>query len=108
MVPKIQDMATLSRRSHTTSRASIGVARRTWSSRAEGEDLVPPASVVGGRGVEEDGDQGPDVLDAGGLEMELGDHGVGRVVPRFRSRGRGLVGRGGGVLDEGDDGPRAG
>ena len=44
---------------------------------AEGEqDLVPPTSV-GGRRVEEDGDQGPDVLDAGGLEVELGDHGVG-------------------------------
>jgi len=44
---------------------------------AEGEqDLVPPASVGGGRRVE-DGDQGPDVLGADGLEMELGDHGVG-------------------------------
>ena len=50
------------------------------------EDLVPPASV-GGRGVEEDGDQGPHVLDAGGLEVELGDHGVDRVVPGSRSSG---------------------
>ena len=44
------------------------------------QDLVPSASV-GGRRVEEDGDQGPDVLDTGGLEVELGDHRVGRVVP---------------------------
>jgi len=98
MVPKIQDMATLSKRSHTTSRASIGESTRTWSSRAEGEeDLIPPASV-GGRGVEEDGDEGPDVLEAGGLEVELGDHGVGRVVPGSRSSWRGLVGgRGAGL-----------
>ena len=33
-VLKIQDMATLSRRSHATSRASIGKSTRTWSSRA--------------------------------------------------------------------------
>ena len=70
---------------------------------AEGEqDLVPPASVAGGRRVEEDGDQGPDVLDASGLEVELGDHGVGRVVPGSRSSGRGLVGgRGAGLGDDG-------
>ena len=56
---------------------------------AEGEqDLVPPTSV-GGRRVEEDGDQGPNVLDAGGLEVELGDHEVGRVVPGSRSSGWG-------------------
>ena len=65
---------------------------------AEGEeDLVPPVAVGGGRGVEEDGDQSPDVLDAGRLEVELGDHGVSRVVPSSRSSGRGLVG-GGAVL----------
>ena len=69
---------------------------------AEGEeDLVPLASVGGGRGVEEDGDQGPDVLDPGGLEVELGNHGVGRVVPGSRSSGRGLVGgRGAGLGDD--------
>ena len=40
---------------------------------AEGEeDLVPPAPVGGGRRVEEDGDQGLDVLDTGGLEVKLG------------------------------------
>ena len=74
---------------------------------AEGEqDLVPPASVGGGRGVEEDGDQSPDVLDAGGLEVELGDHEVGRVVPGSRSNGRGLTGgRGAGL---GVDGPAGG
>ena len=59
---------------------------------AEGEEDLVPLASGGGRGVEEDGDQGPDVLNAGGLEVELGDHGVGRVVPGFRSRGRGLVG----------------
>jgi hypothetical protein len=43
---------------------------------AEGEeDLIPPAAVGGGRRVEEVGDQGPDVLDAGCLEVELGDQG---------------------------------
>jgi hypothetical protein len=66
---------------------------------AEGEeDLVPPAAVGGGREVEEDGDQGPDVLDAGCLELELGDHGVSRVVPGSRSSGQGLEGGGGAVL----------
>ena len=34
VVLKIQDRATLSRRSHVTSRASIGESTRTWSSRA--------------------------------------------------------------------------
>ena len=47
-----------------------------------------------------------DVLDAGCPEVELGDHGVGRVVPGSRSSGRGLVGGGGAVL--GDDGLLAG
>jgi hypothetical protein len=66
---------------------------------AEGEeDLVPPAAVGGGRGVEEDGDQGPDVLDTGCLEVELGDHGVSRVVPGSRSSGRGVEGGGGAVF----------
>ena len=55
------------------------------------EDLVPPAAVGGGRGVEEDGDQSPDVLDAGRLEVELGDHGVSRVVPSSSSSDRGLA-----------------
>ena len=73
----------------------------------EGEqNLVPPASVGGGCGVEKDGDQGPDVLDAGGLEVELGNHGVGRVVPGSRSSRRGLVGGRGAVL--GVDGQLAG
>src|SRR6185312_5769206 len=59
---------------------------------ADGEqDLVPPAAVGGGRGVEEDGDQSPDVLDAGRLEVELGDHGVSRVVPSSSSSDRGLA-----------------
>ena len=76
---------------------------------AEGEkDLVPPAPVGGGRRVEEDGDQGLDVLDTGGLEVKLGDHGIGRVEPGSRTRGRSLVGRRGGVLGEWDDGLLAG
>ena len=71
---------------------------------AEGEeDLAPPAPVEGGRRVEEDGNQGLDVLDAGGLKVELGDHGIGRVEPGSRTRGWSLVGRRGGVLNEGDD-----
>ena len=49
---------------------------------AEGEeDLVPLAPVGGGHRVEEHGDQGLDVLDVDGLKVELGDHGIGRVVP---------------------------
>jgi len=72
---------------------------------AEGEEnLVPSSPVGGGRRVEEDGDQGLDVLDAGGLKVELGDHGIGRVEPWSRTRGRSLVGRRGGVLGEWDDG----
>ena len=60
MVPKIQDMATLSRRSHTASRASIGDAVEedvvVEGVAAEGkQDLVPPVSVGGGHRVEEDG-----------------------------------------------------
>ena len=94
MVPKIQDRATLSRRSHVTCldrRVDEDVVVEGVAAEGE-EDLVPPATIGGGRGVEEDGDQGPDVLDAGGLEVELGDHGVGRVVPGSRTSGRGLVG----------------
>ena len=74
---------------------------------AEGEeDLVPPAAVGGGRGIEEDGDQGPDVLDAGCLEVELGDHVVSRVVPGSRSSRRGTAG--GGAAGLGVDGQLAG
>jgi len=46
------------------------------------EDLVPLAPVGGQRRVKDDGNQGPDVLDPNGLEMELGDHRIGRVGPR--------------------------
>jgi hypothetical protein len=37
------------------------------------QDEVALASVVVGEGVKDDGDQGPDVLDADGLGMEVGD-----------------------------------
>ena len=48
----------------------------------EGEkDGVPPASIDGGVGVEDDRHQGPDVLDTGGLGMEIGDDG-GLVIGR--------------------------
>src|SRR6185312_9888770 len=43
--------------------------------------------------------QESDVLDPGGLEVELGDHGVGRVVPGSRSSGRGTAGRRGAWLE---------
>ena len=59
MVPKIQDMAMLSRRSHHVPRLDRRVEKDVVVEgvAAEGEeDLVPPASVGGGRGVEEDGD----------------------------------------------------
>jgi hypothetical protein len=38
--------------------------------------LVPPSSVGGGVGVEDDSDHGLDVRDSGGLKVEVGDHGV--------------------------------
>jgi hypothetical protein len=48
---------------------------------AEGEvNLVPPSSVGGGGGVEEEGDQVLDVRDPGGLKVEVGDLGVVRAT----------------------------
>jgi hypothetical protein len=38
-------------------------------------DEVALARVVAGQGVEDDGDQGPDILDIDGLGMEVGDGG---------------------------------
>jgi hypothetical protein len=65
------------------------------------ENLVPAASVGGG--VEDDGDQVPDVRDSDGLEVEVGDHGVnlaklGSGTLLNWSSGRRLVGGGGDVL----------
>jgi hypothetical protein len=55
---------------------------------AEGEEnLVPPAGVGGRRGVENDGDQVLDVGDPGSLKVEIGDHGIRRVVPGASTRG---------------------
>ena len=76
-------MATLSRRSHhhvprLDRRVEEDVVVECVAAEGE-EDLVPLAPVEGGRRVEEDGNQGLDVLDAGGLKVELGDHGIGRV-----------------------------
>jgi hypothetical protein len=45
------------------------------------EKLIPPSSVGGGVGVEDDGDQGLDVLDPGGLKVEVGTMGL-SVPPR--------------------------
>jgi len=59
---------------------------------AEGEeDQVPPASVGGRLGIEDDRNEEADVLDAPSLVVELHHVGVGRIVPddRSRSRGRG-------------------
>jgi hypothetical protein len=44
------------------------------------EKLVPPSSVGGGVGVEDDSDQVLDVRDPGGLKVEVGDHGVIRAT----------------------------
>jgi hypothetical protein len=44
------------------------------------ENLVPPSSVGGGVGVEEDGDQVLDVRDPGDLKVEVGNHGVVRAT----------------------------
>jgi hypothetical protein len=68
------------------------------------EDLVPPARVGRRRGVEDDGDQGPDVLDADGLEVEVGDQRVCRAVSSARTSGWRLVGGRGRGVDEVDDG----
>ena len=59
---------------------------------AEGEeDQVPPASVGGRLGLEDDRDEEAYVLDAPCLVVELHLVGLGRIVPddRSRSRGRG-------------------
>jgi hypothetical protein len=63
------------------------------------EKLVPPSSVGSGVGVEDDGDQGHDVRDPGGLKVEVGDHGVVRATRESstwleRSRRRRLLRRG--------------
>jgi hypothetical protein len=63
------------------------------------EKLVPPLSVGGRGGVEEDGDQVLDVRDPGGLKVEVGDHGVilatrGSSTRRRQRSGRELRRRG--------------
>jgi hypothetical protein len=49
------------------------------------KDLPPPARVVGGRRVQNDGDEGPDVLKSGRLGVESGD------VVGIESRGVGSL-----------------
>jgi hypothetical protein len=66
------------------------------------EKLVPPSSVGVGVGVEDDGDEGLDVRDPGGLKVEVGYHGVVRATRGSstrleRSRRRRLL-RGGDAL----------
>jgi hypothetical protein len=63
------------------------------------KNLVPPSSVGGRGGVEEDGDQVLDVRDLGGLKVEVGDHRViratrGSSTELERSRRRMLLRRG--------------
>jgi hypothetical protein len=52
------------------------------------EKLVPPSSVGGGGGVgvEDDGDEGLDVRNPGGMKVEVGDHGVVRATRGFSTR----------------------
>ena len=64
------------------------------------EDLTPPMRVVGGRRVQDDGHEGPDVVEAGGLCVE-GDDVVG-----VESRGSGASGVGGGASRAAGGGPR--
>jgi hypothetical protein len=40
------------------------------------QDEVAPTDVVGGGDNEDDGDQGPDIMDVGGLGVEAGDGGL--------------------------------
>jgi hypothetical protein len=73
-------VAALPRRVASTGR-SVGVDVAVESVAAKNkEKLVPPSSVGGGVGVEDDGDQGLDVRDPGGLKVEVGDHGVVRAA----------------------------
>jgi len=84
-VPKIQDMTTVAaqpcRVPRRNRRVEEDVIVEGVATEAE-EDLIPPAPVGGRRKVKDDGNQGPDVLDPSGLEVELGDHRIGRVGPR--------------------------
>uniref|UniRef100_J3L087 MPN domain-containing protein n=1 Tax=Oryza brachyantha TaxID=4533 RepID=J3L087_ORYBR len=80
-----------------------GVAAKTE------EDLVPPAAKGGGRSVEDDGNQGLDVLDPDSLEVELGDHQVARGESGTGTTGWSLwMGREGSGVDEGDSRGRIG
>jgi hypothetical protein len=73
-------VAALPRRVASTGR-SVGVDVAVESVAAKNEEkLVPPSSVGGGVGVEDDGDQGLDVRDPDGLKVEVGDHGVVRAA----------------------------
>jgi hypothetical protein len=70
------------------------------------ENLAPPSSVGGGGGVVEDSVQVLDVRDPGGLEVEVGDHGVvratrGSSIWLGQSRRRRLLRRGDALASRG-------
>jgi hypothetical protein len=55
------------------------------------KDLIPPTRVVGGRRVQHNGHEGPNVMHCGGLSVESGD------VVDVESRGEGALGVNGGA-----------
>jgi hypothetical protein len=83
MVPEIQDMTMQSRRRHAgfaSTGRSVGEDVAVEGVATKNEKLVPPSSVGGGVGVEDDSDQGLDVRVPGDLKVEVGNHGVVRAT----------------------------
>jgi hypothetical protein len=78
--PGHDDAVAASPRRVTSTGRSVGEDVAVESVAAKNEKLVPPSSVGGGVGVEDDSDEGLDVRDPGGLKVEVGDHGVVRAT----------------------------
>jgi hypothetical protein len=79
--PRHDDAVAASPRRVASTGRSVGEDVAVESVAAKNEEkLVPPSSVGSGVGVEDDGDQGHDVRDPGGLKVEVGDHGVVRAT----------------------------
>jgi hypothetical protein len=102
--PGHDDVVAASPRRFASTGGSVGEDMAAESVAAKNEEkLVPPSSVGGGVGVEDDGHQVLDVRDPGGLKVEVGDHGVVRATrgsstwlewSRRRRRGDALPRRG--------------
>jgi hypothetical protein len=79
--PGHDDAVAASPRRVSNAGRSVGedVAVESVAAKSE-ENLVPPSSIEGRGGVEDDGDQVLDVRDRGSLKVEVGDHGVVRAT----------------------------